>query len=360
MSEAGLPARPAEPPDRRRLAAAAVIVIVAVVAGLLLWWWIAGREAGSDRLLLYGNVDIREVQPAFNDSGAIEQMLVQEGATVTKGQLIATLDERRYAAALAQAEAQMRNQEQVLARLVAGSRPEDIAHDKAAMEALRITAENAGINYTRAENLARTSAGSVQQRDNAKAAFDAAQQQYEAARQTYALAVLGPRQEDIAAARASYQAAQAAVALAQRELADTKLYAPSDGVVENRILEPGDMASPTTPVYTIALTNPLWVRAYVGEASLGKIALGMAAEVTTDSFPGQAYGGWVGFISPTAEFTPKTVETSQLRAALVYQVRVYVCDARNQLRLGMPATVEIDLSHPFLRPPGCEPARDKG
>ena len=356
MSESAPPARL----RRRRLAAAAVVVIVAAVAGALLWWWIAGRAAAPDRLVLYGNVDIREVQPAFNDTGPIEKMLVHEGATVTKGELIATLDNRRYAAALAQAEAQMRNQEQVLARLVAGSRPEDIAHDKATMEALRVTADNARINYARAENLARTGAGSAQQRDNAKAAFDSAQQQYEAARQTYTLAVLGPRQEDIAAARASYQAAQAAVALGQRELADTQLYAPSDGVVENRILEPGDMASPTTPVYTIALTNPLWVRAYVGETDIGKIALGMAAEVTTDSFPGQVYGAWVGFISPTAEFTPKSVETPQLRTALVYQLRVYVCDARNQLRLGMPATVHIDLSHPFLRPPGCGAAHDKG
>jgi HlyD family secretion protein len=357
MTEAPSPPRPGR---RGFIAAAAVAVIVAAAGGALLWWWIAGREDASDKLVLYGNVDIREVQPAFNDTGAIEQMLVHEGTTVAKGQLIATLDDRRYAAALAQAEAQMRNQEQVLARLVAGSRPEDIAHDKATMEALRVTAENASINYTRADNLARTGAGSAQQRDNAKATFDAAQQQYEAARQTYTLAVLGPRLEDIAAARASYQAAQAAVALAQRELADTRLYAPSDGVVENRILEPGDMASPTTPVYTIALTNPLWVRSYVGETDIGKVALGMAAAVTTDSFPGQVYGGWVGFISPTAEFTPKSVETPQLRTALVYQVRVYVCDARNQLRLGMPATVQIDLSHPFLRPPGCEPAHDKG
>jgi membrane fusion protein YbhG len=354
-------ARSPRPRRRRRtIAAAAVFIIVAAGAGALLWWWIAGREAAPDRLVLYGNVDIREVQPAFNDTGPIERMLVHEGDTVAKGQLIATLDDRRYAAALAQAEAQMRNQEQVLAKLVAGSRPEDIAHDKAAMDALQVTAENARTNYMRAENLARTGAGSVQQRDNDKAAFDAAQQQYEAARQTYRLAVLGPRQEDIAAARASYQAAQAAVALARRELDDTKLYAPSDGVVENRILEPGDMASPTTPVYTIALTNPLWVRAYVGETDLGKLALGMAAAVTTDSFPGQVYGAWVGYISPTAEFTPKSVETPQLRTALVYQVRVYVCDTRNQLRLGMPATVTIDLSHPASRPPGCGPAHDKG
>ena len=125
-------------------------------------------------------------------------------------------------------------------------------------------------------------------------------------------------------------------------------------MVEDRILEPGDMASPATPVLTIALLNPLWVRAYAPESALGRIRLGMKASVTADSYPGRAYEGWIGYISPTAEFTPKTVETPELRTALVYQLRVYVCDARGELRLGMPATVRIDLTQPAEAPrPGC-------
>ncbi len=261
MSSASAP-----PPPRRfpRAAAVALIVAVLAAASVALWWWIGARSPAPNSLVLYGNVDIREVQPAFNDNGPVAQVLAQEGASVKKGELIATLDDTRYRAALEQAEAQMRNQEQVLARLVAGSRPEEIAQAKATMDALRATADNDATNYHRAEMMARSGAGTRQQRDNAKAAFDAATQQYEAARQAYRLALAGPRVEDIAAARAAYQAAQAAVALARREQADTRLYAPSDGVVENRILEPGDMASPTTPVYTIALPSPLWVRAYVG------------------------------------------------------------------------------------------------
>jgi membrane fusion protein YbhG len=347
--------------DRRRIALLALAVL-ALGLGIGGWLYLRfNRPSVGPALTLYGNVDIREVQPAFNDAGPITRVLVQEGAAVQKGELIATLDDTRYAASLAQAEAQMHNQEHVLARLVAGSRPEEIAQAKATMEALRVAAENDGVNYRRLATLAQTSAASLQQRDNAKAAFDAATQQYEAARQAYALALAGPRQEDIAAARAGYEAAQAAVALARRRLADTRLYAPSDGIVENRILEPGDMASPATPVYTIALTSPLWVRAYVGEQALGKLALGMPAEVTTDSFPGRVYHGWIGFLSPTAEFTPKAVETPELRTALVYQLRVYVCDADNQLRLGMPASVRIDLSrHAATENPGCEPSHDKG
>jgi HlyD family secretion protein len=144
---------------------------------------------------------------------------------------------------------------------------------------------------------------------------------------------------------------EAALRLAERELADTKLYAPARGVIQDRILEPGDMAFPQTPVYTLALTDPIWVRAYVSEPDMGKIAPGMSATVHTDSFPDKQYPGWVGFISPTAEFTPKQVETTELRSKLVYQVRVYVCNPQNELRLGMPVTVTVPLRQP-LKVPG--------
>ena len=335
------------------------LIIFAILAGLALggggWFYLHhDRTEGTDTLTLYGDVDIREVQPAFNDSGYIATILVDEGASVKCGELLATLDDTRYAAALAQAKATMDNQQQALAKLLAGSRPEEIAQAKATMDALQTTYLNDEATYKRYDALAATSAGTIQQRDDAKAAFDSVRQQYEAARQAYLLAVEGPRVEDIAAQRAAYQAAQAATALAQREFDDTRLYAQSDGVVEDRILEPGDMASPSTPVLTVALPSPLWVRAYAPENELGRIRLGMKATVSTDSYPDRAYDGWIGYISPTAEFTPKTVETPELRTALVYQLRVYVCDAHGELRLGMPATVRIDLTQPASRPPpGC-------
>jgi HlyD family secretion protein len=104
------------------------------------------------------------------------------------------------------------------------------------------------------------------------------------------------------------------------------------------------MASPQRPVYTLALTDPLWVRAYVQEKDLGKVKSGMRAEVATDSYPGKRYQGWIGYISPSAEFTPKSVETTEVRSNLVYQVRVFVCNPQNELRLGMPATVTMPLN----------------
>jgi HlyD family secretion protein len=154
---------------------------------------------------------------------------------------------------------------------------------------------------------------------------------------------------------------EAQLALAQEVLQDTELFAPADGIIRNRILEPGDMASPQTPVLTLALTNPVWVRTYAPETALGKLAPGMTAQVSTDSFPGKTYPGWIGFISPTAEFTPKNVETPDLRTRLVYQVRIHVCNPQDELRLGMPATVVIPLDQPKPAPghaaPDCTQAK---
>jgi HlyD family secretion protein len=337
------------PPARSARKKVAVVAMIVVMAGLVaagVYIWTRRQTAAVPDLVLYGNIDIREVAAAFYDNGPVTRMLVQEGDRIKKGELIAEIDDSRYVAALAQAEGQMRNQEQVLARLLAGSRPEEIAQAKATMDALSVIYQNDEVNYRRAEALLQTTAGTAKARDDAKTAFDAAKHQYEAARLAYILAVKGPRAEDIAAQRAAYEAARGTVELDKRELADTKLYAPADGIVEDRILEPGDMASPSTPVYTIALANPLWVRAYVPETSLGKVMLGMRASVNTDSFPGRTYRGWIGYLAPTAEFTPKNVETPELRTRLVYQLRVYVCDPGGDLRLGMPATVKIDLFQP--------------
>lgn len=349
--------------NRSRLARpiALLVVTCALAAGAYAIFW--RNEATLRALTLYGNVDIREVQLAFHDTGRIERMFVQEGDTVHAGQLIAIIDQTRYKAAVENARGQVESQQQVLARLLAGSRPEEILQARANMDALEATLINAKINYRRIKALAETKVVPPQQLDDARRALDAARGNYEAAREAWILAVKGPRVEDIRAARDQLTALEGALALYKREFADTQLYAPSDGVIEDRILEPGDMASPNVPAFTIALTNPLWVRAYVPETWLGKIYLGMKAMVTTDSFPGKIYEGWVGYISPTAEFTPKSVETPELRTQLVYQVRVYVCNPENELRLGMPATVAIDLDQPKSNGPSefpCASVPDVG
>ena len=325
------------------LLAVALIVVLAGLAGGGWWWYVHRHRAAGDSLVLHGNVDIREVQLAFNASDRIERILVHEGDRVTASQLLAVLDSRRLGHAVAQAEAQVAAQREVVARLVAGSRPEEIRKAQADVEAARADAVNAEQTYRRTLDLVVQHFVAQQQADNAKGALDAAQARQKAAEETLRLAVMGPRKEDIAAAKATLAAYEAALDIAQRNFAETSLYAPAEGVIENRVLEPGDMASPERAVLTLALIEPLWVRGYVPEPDLGKLRLGSAAQITTDSYPGKRYRGWIGFISPTAEFTPKSVETQDVRTALVYQVRVFVCAPHDELRLGMPATVTIAL-----------------
>lgn len=327
------------------LLALVILVVFGVAAGAYFYFQRTGQP--KNILRLYGNVDIRQVQLAFHDTGRVQNLHVQEGDVVKTGQLVAELDPVRYEAAAAKARAEVASQKQVLARLLAGSRPEEIAEAQARVRGARATFQDAGYTFVRNEKLFAKGFVARQDLDNAEKVYKSAKAELDAYRQALTLAVKGPRKEDIANARAQLKADEAALSLAERELADTRLFAPSAaGVVQDRILEPGDMATPETPVYTLALTNPIWVRAYVGEPDLGKIVPGMKAEVTTDSFPGKVYNGWIGFISPTAEFTPKQVETTEYRSRLVYRVRVYVCNSKNELRLGMPATVTIRLDQP--------------
>lgn len=307
-------------------------------------WQTRIKDERKHELVLFGNVDIRQVNLAFNGSERIVSMLVDEGDRVEQGQLVAVLRKDRLEAAMRAMEAQAAAQAEVVGRLKAGSRPEEIRRVRAEYDAAQADANNATVTYYRMQSLVREDATAVQNADDARARAEMAAARLRSAKETLDLAIAGPRKEDIAAAEATLEAYRAQLALARQELADANLYAPSSGIIQNRILEPGDMASPATPVYTLALVDPLWVRAYVPETDLGKIHQGMAAKVTTDSYPGKTYDGWVGYISPTAQFTPKSVETPDLRSRLVYQIRVYIHNPNNELRLGMPATVTIPLT----------------
>jgi HlyD family secretion protein len=330
----------------RKIILLLIAVIVLGASAAAFWQFGNHGEAGNNKLTLYGNVDIRQVQLAFNGSERIATMRVREGEPVKKGQLLATLDTVRLEGSVDLQQAQLASQRQVVARLEAGSRPEEISKAQADVEAARIDADNAESNYQRMKKLAEQHFISTQQADDARAKSEAAQARYSALKETLKLVQMGPRKEDIAAARAMLKADQAALDVARKALADASLYAPESGIVQERILEPGDMASPQRPVYTLALTDPIWVRAYVQGPDLGKIQPGMRAEVSTDSFPGKEYRAWVGYISPSAEFTPKAVETTEVRSSLVYQVRIFVCNPQGELRQGMPATVTIATGQP--------------
>jgi len=330
---------------RKKLLLAALVIIV--LAGAAGGWWLrldSQRKAGADdQLVLFGNADIREVDLAFNGSDRIDQILVEEGDIVNADQIVGRLDTRRLDPEMQAAKAKTEAQRQVVARLVAGSRPEEILRAKAAAAQALALAKDAEENYGEVKTAYDRKAANVRELQSAQRKLDAERAAHDVAEQTLALAIAGPRKEDIAEAKAMLQVDEADLALARQRLSDAELYAPAYGIIRDRLLEPGDMASPVRPALTLALIDPLWIRAYVDEPDLGRLKLGLKAQITTDSFPGKSYTGWVGYIAPTAEFTPKTVESHRVRTSLVYEVRVFVRNHEGELRLGMPATVTIDL-----------------
>jgi HlyD family secretion protein len=331
-----------------------VAAIAAIIIAAGIGYWLMRPPSTPKEIVVYGNVDLRQVDLPFNGTERIAAVLVQEGDRVHQGEILARLDTSRLEPQVAQAQAQLAAQQAVVDRLHNGSRPEEIAQARAALDSAKADAENARRQAARFRSLIAASSGraaSQQDLDNANAALDVANAKAVSQQKALDLAVAGPRREDVAQAEAQLRSQQAQFALLKQQLADANLIAPVDAVIRSRLMEPGEMASPQKPVFSLAITDPKWVRAYISETDLGKIRSGEVASIGIDSFPKRRFEGWIGFISPVAEFTPKTVQTEELRTSLVYEVRVFVKDPSDELRLGMPATVFLPLT-PDATPAG--------
>ncbi len=321
-----------------------VAILLASAAGLFAWYRFEKQEADQTQLVLQGNIDVRQVNLAFKVEGRIASLAVDEGDAVTAGQVVATLDKKYFEDDLRLAHARRDNAKATLARLEHGSRPEEIASARAQVAEQRAALTRAQQDFERAERLVGQGAVSRESFDQSRSALDEAQARLKYSEESERMAVIGPRQEDIDAARAQLAAEEAAVVQSERRLADSELIAPSAGVILTRAREKGAIVAPGETVYALTLASPVWVRTYVNEPDLGRIHPGMHGTVRTDSAPDKTYEGRIGFISPTAEFTPKTVETRELRTNLVYRLRVLVDDPDQGLRQGMPVTVTLDLN----------------
>lgn len=272
------------------------VIILLILIGCGIYYYHNHKKKNPNELELFGNIEIRQVDLGFRVEGKLQKMFFEEGDYVKKGDLLATLENTNYKA----------KYEKNLA---------DVKANKA-------TNANANIIYERSLPLCGDGTISKQDCDNYKNLKDSS--------------------------KATLESSLASSKDAKKNLDDTKLYAPDDGIIMTRIQEPGAALSADQPVYTMAKTKPVWVRAYIPEAELANVKYGMKARVytdTTDPKTGKKreYTGWVGYISPVAEFTPKTVQTTDLRTDLVYRVRVYIYELDEYLRQGMPVTVEISL-----------------
>ena len=338
---------------------ASAVLVVAVAGGALAAWFFMSRHLDRAKddpklLRLYGNVDIRKVELGFRVSGRLKTMAFEEGQSVKAGVQLGALDDQPFQDEVRLDRAQVAEADAALSKLEHGSRHQEIAQAHATVDEATATAENARLSLARAKQLLADGATTQAAFDNAEATSRASEARLASATDKLDLTVAGSRHEDVAAGRATLLAAQARLAAAQTNLDASHLRSPSDGVVISRVREPGAIVSPADVVYVVAILRPVAVRAYVAESALGRIHPGMEVTVTSDTTPRQPVSGRIGFISPEAEFTPKSVETPELRTDLVYRLRIVIDNPGQDLRQGMPVTVQINTDTP---PPTAEGAR---
>lgn len=387
-----------------------IIFVLAIAGGVAAWVIYHNlKRAPSDHIFLSGNIELTEINIAFKIPGKLIERTVDEGDCVMKGMLIARIDrdqllrqQEREKAGLGSSREQLDEalsavgwQEQTLTadieqrradlnayeaqyqELINGSRPEEIRDAKAAVDNAQAESDRASNDWKRAQMLYQNDDISALQFDQYRRNFQSAGATLRSAKERAELVVIGPRQEliDAAAAqvrraRASLQVAeanqlelqrrkqevlarreeikrqQAQIGVIESQLEDTVVTSPIDGVVLVKSAEVGEVLAPGSSVVTIGDIDHPWLRGYINEKDLGRVKLGTRARITTDSFPGKSYEGWVSFISSQAEFTPKQIQTFEERVKLVYRIKIDVANPERELKLNMPVDAEI-----FTGPP---------
>ena len=384
------------------------LAILVIAAGFILLKYLDLSDQGKDSNTtpVSGNIEVTTVDVSFKIPGKIEKLAVEEGDQVSEGQVIASLEHRDLTAQktkaeaalesaksriptlqknielqdqatlqeISQAEAAVEGAHARLQQLLAGSRPQEIQSAKANLEQTQADVVKRKADMERAEQLYKNNFISAQEWDSAKNAYEVAAANQKKAEENHALVVEGPRKEEIAATRAQWEQAQAALKLAKArriqvevlrkdlltaqaqvkeaaaaiEVIDTqigysKLNAPLSAIVLVKNTEPGEFVVPGGAVVTLGDVEKPWLKAFITEGDLGKVKLGQQVSVTTDSYPGKVYPGKITFISSEAEFTPKNVQTAKERVKLVYRIKVALENPHRELKPGMPADGRIHL-----------------
>lgn len=269
-----------------------VITLLIFLMATAIYLFFRHQPKNEDYLTLYGNIDVRQVDLGFRVAGRVEKMFFEEGDLVPEGTLMGYLEKQPYFDQVLEAEARIES-----------AKASFLNSEKVLKRRLELVSD-----------------GGVSSEDYQNAISSS---------EVYA---------------ANLKEAEAALGVAKKNLSDSEVYAPIKGTILTRVREPGSVVNPSDPIYTLSILSPVWVRAFVPGPSLGLIYPGMPAEIHTDTPGGKVYSGQIGFISPVAEFTPKTVETTQLRTDLVYRLRIIADNPDEGLRQGMPVTVKLLLN----------------
>ena len=312
------------------------------------------EEPPSNTLRVSGHVEATEVRLAPDTGGRVLTLPVKEGDRIEPGQLVLTLDARDAELAMRRARADHAQAEAQLGLVMAKARPEDvrlaqtqIATAQAELSAAQSELSSAGQDFDRFESLLSTNSGSRKQRDDAATRRDiakdrvaSAESRVKSAQESLARVQAGPRREEIDAARAGVARAEVQIAVVEKQIGDTTLRAPVGGLVTAKLIEVGEMIAPRAPALVIIDLDHAWADVFVPEPAVPKLKVGDPAQVFTDA-GGPGISGTISFISPSAEFTPRNVQTADERSKLVYRIRIAVDNTAGVLKQGMPVEAEL-------------------
>jgi len=334
-----------------------ILILIAAVAAVAVYLYprLKPKPTPANQIVLSGNIEAHESLVGFKVTGRIVELPIVEGQWVEPGTLLARLDDADYRQKADIDAANLRVRESNLALTLAGSRDQEIKAAEAEVRDAQADLQQKKIDDERAQRLFAKDAISAQDRDLAATALKRSTAAYESAQEHYDQTREGSRKEDIRIAQANVAMARQSLGLSRINLDYTRLLAPNAGVISVRQAELGEVVSPGTPIVTLSDLDHVWLRAYIAETDLGKIQWGQDATLSTDTYPGKKYHGRISFISSTAEFTPKSVQTYKERVTLVYRIKIDVDNAHHELKPGMPADAIIELSGTAPAAPSAGP-----
>jgi HlyD family secretion protein len=320
-----------------------IFVIIAIIAIAAVAALVISRRstAVKGEIKVSGTIEATTVELSFKVGGRLLKRLVDEGMQVTAGQTVALLEDDELKQERTARSAEEKAVRAALADLEAGNRREEIAQGEASLKRMKADADKLARDAERAESLFTREVIPRTELDAARAGRDVSAAAVREAEQRLKLIKAGPRPDAVRQAKARVDVSAAGVSLADTRLAQAILTAPMAGLVLAKHAEPGEILAAGAPVVTIARMDEVWLRGYIPESEVGRIAIGQRARVTADAWPGRVLEGRVGFISSEAEFTPKNVQTEKERVKLVYRIKITLANPKGELKPGMPADAII-------------------
>jgi len=319
------------------------ILVLGIVVSAALYFALRRTKPDDGNIRVSGNIEVTSVEVSFKIPGRVTERPVDEGELVATGEIVARLEPADLLHEAASRRADVQAARAQLTELETGYRKEEISQAEAVLRRIEAEAKRLRIDFGRQQNLFKKEVISARDFDASRAAYESSQANVREARERLKMLRSGPRKETIDQARARLRSAEAIQALAETRLGYATLVSPARGLVLSKNIEPGEQVAVGTPVITIGMLDEVWLRAYISETDLGRVQVGQKATVTTDTFPDKKYQGTITFISPEAEFTPKSVQTEKERVKLVYRIKITIPNQKGELKPGMPADAEISI-----------------